>query len=80
MAAIGAEAWLDDFYIFLELEYSKNLSFTGREANLKYIHDFIKLNDHRKTPFIIYSTGGVGKTQLVREFVYVYEIDFISVL
>lgn len=45
-----------------------------------YIHDFIKLNDSRKTPLIIYGTGGVGKTQLVREFVYAYEADFTSVI
>jgi hypothetical protein len=47
---------------------------------LRYVHDFIKLNDSRKTPLVIYGTGGVGKTQFVREFVYMYETDFTSII
>jgi predicted AAA+ superfamily ATPase len=69
---------LDDFHVPLELEYGRNPSFTGREADLRYIHDFIKLNDSRKRPLTIYGIGGVGKTQLVRDRFHIRHLDHRS--
>lgn len=67
----------------LELEYSRNPSFIRRQADLEYMHDFIcgiKRKKNPNTPLVIYGTGGMGKTQLVREFVYAYAADFTSVI
>ena len=31
-------------------------------------------------PIVVYGTGRIGKTQLVREFIYAYALDFMSVI
>lgn len=81
--AIGTEAWVDNFSVPLELDYSRNTSFTGRHEALEYIHCFgcdIKSNRRKAMPLVIYGTGGVGKTQLVQEYAYAHADDFSSII
>ena len=80
--AIGTDVWAQDFEIPLELDYGRNPFFTGREEGLKYINTFLraKRKERAGTPIVIYGTGGIGKTQLVREFVYTHAPDFTSVI
>jgi Cdc6-like AAA superfamily ATPase len=81
--AISTEAWVDNFSVPLELDYSRNTSFTGRQEDLERIHHFIcnaKSKNKVVTPLVIYGTGGVGKTQLVREYIYAHTADFKSII
>jgi len=81
--ALSTEAWVDNFNVPLELDYSRNTSFIGRQGDLEHIHNFIcDINSKKKvaTPLVIHGTGGVGKTQLVREYVYVHAADFTSII
>ena len=82
-AAISAEAWVDNFSVPLELGHSRNTRFTGREGYLQHIHDFVADIQSKKgvaIPLVIYGTGGVGKTQLVREYIYAHASDFTSII
>ena len=81
--AVGAEAWVENFNVPLELDYSRNTSFTGRQEALEHIHCFrcdIISKKMKATPLMIYGTGGVGKTQLVQEYAYSHAEDFSSIL
>ena len=66
----------------LELNYGRNLFFTRREEGLKYINTFLRAwrMERAGTPIVMYGTGGIGKTQLVREFLYTHAPDFTSVI
>lgn len=80
---MGAEAWVDNFNVPLELDYSRNISFTGRREALEHIHCFrcdIISKKSEGTPLVIHGTGGVGKTQLVREYAYSHADDFSSTI
>jgi nucleoside phosphorylase len=80
---VDAEPWMDDFHVPLKLGYSRNPSFTGRQEDLRYIYDFIediRLEKRANVPLVIYGTGGMGKTQLVREFTYAHQADFTSII
>lgn len=79
----GTEAWVHNFNVPLELDYSRNTSFTGRHEALEYIHFYgrdIKLKRREATPLVIYGTGGVGKSQLVQEYAYAHADDFSSII
>ena len=81
--AISAEAWMHSFSVPLELDHPRNTSFTGRQEDLEHIHDFIcniKSTKRVATPLVIHGTGGVGKTQLVREYIYAHAADFTSII
>ena len=80
---VRVEPWMGDFHVPLKLEYSRNPSFTGRQEDLRYIYDFIedvRLKKRANAPLVIYGTGGMGKTQLVREFAYAHQADFTSII
>jgi hypothetical protein len=81
--AIRAEAYTDDFNIPLMIGYDRNPNFTGRTKDLIYIHSFfedIRQRKRQAVPLIIHGTGGIGKTQLVREYIYAHAAEFSSVV
>lgn len=66
----------------MELDYGRNPFFTGRKEGLEYINTFLRAQRKERagTPIVVYGTGGIGKTQLVREFIYAHALDFTSVV
>jgi hypothetical protein len=63
--------------------YEQNPNFTGCTKDLDYIHGFlddIRQKKRETVPLVIYGTGGIGKTQLVCEYVYTHAADFSSIV
>ncbi|WP_027346734.1 FxSxx-COOH system tetratricopeptide repeat protein, partial [Hamadaea tsunoensis] len=52
----------------------RNAHFTGREVLLDTMRD--RLQAHPHTPLVLYGIGGVGKTQLAREYIERYAGDY----
>ena len=74
---------MEDFQIPLSLGYERNETFTGRESELERLQNLIediRADRSRSSPIVIHGTGGMGKTQLVREYVYKHTVDFSSVI
>jgi hypothetical protein len=81
--ALSADTWLNNFVIPPVLSYYRNPSFTGRTKDLGRMNSFLKhaRQDKRPSvPLVVHGTGGVGKTQLVREFVFSHLAEFSSVV
>lgn len=81
--ALTADAWLNDFEIPLLLSYNRNPNFTGRTKDLGHMHKFLDEVRQKKrpsVPLVIHGTGGIGKTQLVREFLFVHADEFSSIV
>jgi hypothetical protein len=65
------------------LSYDRNPNFTGRTKDLDRMHEFLDDAQHKKgpsVPLVIYGTGGIGKTQLVRQFVFAHTDKFSSIV
>jgi hypothetical protein len=74
---------MDDFNVPWQLSYNRNPSFTGRTRDLEHIQCFVEDLKQKKrtaTPLVIHGTGGVGKTQLVREYIYAHATEFSTVI
>ena len=74
---------MEDFQIPLGLSYERNENFTGREVELEALHKLVedtRARRSRSSPIVICGTGGMGKTQLVREYVYKHKVDFSSIV
>lgn len=83
LEAVGTDAWINNFNVPLELDYSRNTNFSGRHEALEHIHCFrsdIRSNKREAIPLVIHGTGGVGKTQLVQEYAYAHVDDFSSII
>ncbi|OXV11944.1 hypothetical protein Egran_00299 [Elaphomyces granulatus] len=81
--AVNAEAWPDKFEIPLRIGYDRNPNFTGRTKDLDHIHRFLcDIREKKKpsVPFVLYGTGGIGKTQLVRYFIFTHVDEFSSII
>lgn len=67
----------------LVVSYNRNPNFTGRAKDLDYIYSFlddIRRDKRPSVPLVVHSTGGIGKTQLVREFVFAHSAKFSSII
>lgn len=81
--ALTADTWPNDFDIPLLLSYDRNPSFTGRTKDLGHMHSFlehIRQEKRPSVPLVIHGTGGIGKTQLVREFVFAHSAEFSPII
>lgn len=69
------------FKIPFKLEYLQNQRFTGRGLVLERIHSEIQANNARgrSTPIVLYGTGGIGKTQIVVEYLYAHRKEYSSI-
>lgn len=80
---MNGDTWLNDFAVPPTLSYYRNPSFTGRMRDLDYMHSFVERAQQKtglSVPLVLYGTGGVGKTQLVREFAFARLTDFSSII
>jgi hypothetical protein len=78
---VGVEPWMADFHVPLKLEYRRNpASQDGRKQGIYDFIEDIRLKKRANAPLVIYGTGGMGKTQLVREFAYAHQTDFTSII
>lgn len=66
------------FEIPFELEYRRNLAFTGRDYLLDALHDKIS-SSSKSTPVVLHGTGGIGKTEIALEYIYAHQKEFSSV-
>ncbi|OAL46213.1 hypothetical protein IQ07DRAFT_603591 [Pyrenochaeta sp. DS3sAY3a] len=80
--ALSTEAFLDDFKIPAVLGYDRNPGFTGRTNDLSRMQDFLSSNKRERSsiPLVIHGTGGIGKTQLVREFIFAHYAEYSSIV
>ncbi|KAH8722879.1 hypothetical protein GQ44DRAFT_774658 [Phaeosphaeriaceae sp. PMI808] len=81
--SLAADIWPNDFNILLMLSYNHNPSFTSRIQDLDQMRGFLEQARQKKrlsVPLVIYGTGGIRKTQLVREFVFARSTDFSSII
>jgi hypothetical protein len=81
--ALTAETWPNDFVIPAVISYDRNPNFTGRTKDLDHMHNFVddvQQKKRRSVPLVVYGTGGIGKTQLVREFLFAYSAMFSSII
>lgn len=67
----------DDYRLALQLGYKPNSLFTGREEMLKSLHLLLTIssmetNGPVATTVVLLGIGGVGKTQLARQYAYTY--------
>ena len=63
-------------------DYHRNESFTGRQGALAHLHSCLSSphgTNNSSSVVVIHGMGGIGKTQLAREYVYRYESSFDSV-
>ncbi|KAK4895529.1 hypothetical protein LTR27_006311 [Elasticomyces elasticus] len=80
----GQHSITDNYTLELRLGYKQNSIFTGREQALNDLHDLLtspgRLPDEaRGSPIVVHGTGGVGKTQLARQYAYLRHKSFTSV-
>lgn len=64
------------------LDHHRNGSFTGRKGPLAHLHSCVSSShgtNDGSSVVVIHGKGGVGKTQLAREYVYRYESSFDSI-
>ena len=64
------------------LDHHRNGSFTGRKGALAHLHSCVTSShgtNDSSSIVVIHGKGGVGKTQLAREYAYRYESSFDSV-
>lgn len=83
IVAIGVETLTDEIHVPLKLDYGRNRNFTGRQEVLQSLHSFIssaKRDKNGSATVVIHGTGGIGKTQLVREYAYAHEAAFTSII
>lgn len=64
-----------------ELEYLRNPRFTGRQSLLDAICATIRDNraSGQSKPIILYGTGGIGKSQVVVEYLYAHQKEHTSI-
>ncbi len=80
------ETWviksLHDFSEIWNVPYQRNSYFVGREEILHYLHETFAARDITATvkPTVICGLGGIGKTQIVVEYIYRYYHEFNSIL
>lgn len=69
------------FEIPFELEHIRNSRFTGRESLLESLHTEVEANrtSDSSKPIVLYGTGGIGKTQIVTEYIYSHRKEFSAV-
>lgn len=68
------------FEIPFELEHLRNSRFTGRKLLLDTLDAEVKANAcARSRPIVLHGTGGVGKTQIVTEYIYLHREEYDSV-
>ena len=71
-----------NFKVPAVLSCHKNGNFTGRKKALTHLHSCVSSSqgtNEDSSVVVIHGMGGVGKTQLAREYVYRYESSFDSV-
>jgi hypothetical protein len=59
-----------NFRLDLSLPYSRNTQFAGRQYELDRLADIVNGDDNTRTIAALCGLGGVGKTEIVLEFVY----------
>lgn len=64
-----------------ELEYLRNPRFTGRQLLLDALYTAIQNNraSGQSKPIILYGTGGIGKSQVVVEYLYAHQKEHTSI-
>ena len=67
----------DDYRLTLQLGYKPNSHFTGRVEMLESLHRLLTMssvetNGPEATTVVLLGIGGVGKTQLDRQYAYTY--------
>lgn len=83
MLTVNVEAWPVNFEVPLRIGYDWNPNFTGRIKDLDHMHRFlidIREKKRPSVPLVIHGTGGIGKTQLVREFIFMHATEFSSII
>lgn len=80
----GGSLIKDNYHLGLHLKYKPNSFFTGREEMLKSLYEQMKNSnvegDTSPTSIVVLiGTGGVGKTQLARQYAYQYSSLYTSV-
>jgi hypothetical protein len=81
--ALHNEAISDNFNIPSTLSYGRNPTFVGRQQHLEKMRVIIGHGKQKYTqplPLVIHGIGGVGKTQLVREYIHAHRTDFSSII
>jgi hypothetical protein len=71
-----------NFMIPLQLEFSRNINFVGRDDILQRIHESItsqRLKGPDRITFSIFEMDGIGKTQIIHEYAYRYRKEFSSI-
>lgn len=74
----------DDYRLPLQLGYKQNSHFTGRERILTSLHEALtssrmESEDESPAAVVLLGTGGVGKTQLARQYAYKHSSDHTSI-
>src|SRR5579871_1189698 len=59
----------------------RNSTFTGREGELRTIHEFLSGSNSKDTPCMLAltGTGGMGKTQIVLEYAYRHQHEYTAI-
>lgn len=80
--ALSTEAFPNDFKIPGMLSYDRNPSFIGRTNDLYRMQSFLSSNKQGSSsiPLVIHGTGGIGKTQLVREYIFAHYAEYSSIV
>jgi hypothetical protein len=74
----------DDYSLGLDLRHPQNPQFTGREDKLESLHKLLMVSGDKTccleaTPVVLLGAGGVGKTQLSRQYAYTYSSSYTSI-
>lgn len=69
------------FKVPFALEYLRNPRFAGRESLLNALHAEVESNkaSGQLKPIILHGTGGIGKSQVVVEYLYAHQKDHSSI-
>ena len=81
----GGSLIKDNYHLGLHLKYKPNSIFTGREEMLKSLHEQLKGSnvdgDTLSTSIVVLiGMGGVGKTQLARQYAYQHSSLYTSII
>jgi hypothetical protein len=70
------------YSIPMNLPFSMNRNFTGRQQELLSIHEVLRGDEsdasHQRI-MVLHGLGGLGKTQLATQYAYTYENDYTSI-
>ncbi|KAI5194016.1 hypothetical protein E4T38_09763 [Aureobasidium subglaciale] len=79
IATAGISIIQDDFHLSLSLGYRRNQMFTGRDDHLRTLHELLSGHQTNSTVVVV-GIGGLGKTQVVREYAYRFSHEYTSIV